>query len=182
MGDGYTLYRNTDELEDSEFEDESETYGDLGNVLNTPVVKIKDRIDFSNIPSYIQKPINTHEEDAWWLILLFNQNKTGHTRLEKTNNLQQILSNLPIQENKKVWELGLLVDAGSKSDADEIYEMLSCNEQQIRGRLSRSTFLDVICHHNNKRRFGDFTNIINIKNCSKRINKIPLDLIDEDIK
>lgn len=115
-------------------------------------------------------------EPVWWVVMLINTNRGGHTQLQKTKDPGELLDRLPIVENGKSWEIGMFVRIGANSAAaDAFIQVVSgSNSKQIRGIISRAAMVQLLVEKYGFRAYGDFNNIFCVDDAEKLLEKRPL--------
>lgn len=110
------------------------------------------------------------EPEQWWVVMLCNQNGGEHTKILKTTDPHQLKNESPQREGNKSWALSNLVLVGSEEIADGLLELLHGN---IRGSVSKATWLDVLAKHYSLQHYGSFSKIFKITDADQRLDRTP---------
>jgi hypothetical protein len=105
-------------------------------------------IDFSHIKH--GPPVAADAAKPWWVILQYDQRKTGHTALLSTTEPERF------QQRGPVWCTQTLIYVGSQAEAEELIKLASQDAagRQIRGLHSRGPKLDVLSTKYNLRQYS----------------------------
>jgi len=106
----------------------------------------------------------------WWVAMLCNENNGEHTKTVKTTDPHRLRQSSPQREGNKSWALSNLVLAGEEEVADAVIALLNDN---IRGALSKATWLDVISAHYRLEHYGSFDKIFKKKDADARLTRVP---------
>ena len=125
-----------------------------------------------------------NREPIWWVVMLINTNKGGHTDLQKTTEPLEILEKLPIHDNDKEWHEGLFIRIGAKPKAADAFIRLvsgsfqsdDVESRQIRGIISRAAMADILSTHFKLRCYGNFDNIFCVDDAEELLWKQPFNM------
>lgn len=105
----------------------------------------------------------------WWVALFCNENGGEHTKIIKTNIPHEWYDKSPIKEGNKSWALSNLVQVEDEQLADSVIELMS---GQIRGSISKASWIDVLAKHFNLVHYGSFSRIFKISNADSRLTRV----------
>jgi len=132
----------------------------------------RQRLSYNTIDAedWLEQRNAQREPEQWWVVMLCNENGGEHTKVLKTTDPHQVKKESPQREGNKSWALSNIVQVGSEETADGLLELLHSN---IRGSVSKATWLDVIAQHYQLKHYGSFSKIFKIMDADQRLERTP---------
>lgn len=138
------------------------------------------RLTYNTIDAsdWLEQRNSKRQPERWWVVMMCNKNGGEHTKSFKTTKPHDYVDASPQREGNKLWEVSNIVLTETEEVADGILELLHSN---IRGSVSKATFLDVIStRYELKDHYGSFEKIFKIPGADSRLERIsgPVELTE----